>query len=455
MLRSSGRPRSLGVAARPGQRSETVRRANLSAIVRELHLRGPMSRSDLVEHTGLTRSGIRAVLSDLVSYDLANEERATSQGVPGRPSPLVRPNPAGATVLALEITVDSLAVAVIGLGGEMIDSIRVDRVSGRLALDDTVDDLVELTRLVHARGRARDSLTGVGVSIVAVVRRSDGFVRMAPNLGWRDVALGERLIEALETSLPIAVANEADLGALAEHRRGAASGANHVLYISGEVGVGGGLIVDGQPLTGVAGYGGEVGHFPVNPAGVVCRCGSVGCWETEVGESALLTLAGRQGDGGRAAVDAVLRDAAAGSPVALSALDHIGRWLGVGLAGLVNVLNPELVVLGGVFGRIYPYAGASLGSELDRLALRASRELVRVVPATLGLDASLLGAAELAFEPLLSDPAAWAPGRARSESTAPPEDAPRATRPRARRRVSQDAVSRPRTSGDATRRGRT
>ena len=120
MLRSSGRPRSLGVATRPGQRSETVRRANLSAIVRELHLRGPMSRSDLVEHTGLTRSGIRAVLSDLVSYDLASEERATSQGVPGRPSPLVRPNPAGATVLALEIAVDSLAVALVGLGGQII-----------------------------------------------------------------------------------------------------------------------------------------------------------------------------------------------------------------------------------------------------------------------------------------------------------------------------------------------
>jgi predicted NBD/HSP70 family sugar kinase len=419
MLRANDRRPALAVAARPGQRSETIRRANLSAIVRELHLRGPMSRSDLVEHTGLTRSGIRAVLNDLVSYDLAREERARSQGAPGRPSPLVRLNSSGATVLALEIAVDSLAVALVGLGGEIIDSIRVDRAWGRLSLEETVADLVELTRLVRARGRASDSMIGVGVSVVAVVRRSDGFVRMAPNLGWRDVALGERLTKELGTRLPIAIANEGDLGALAEHRRGAAVGANHVLYISGEVGVGGGLIVDGQPLTGVAGYGGEVGHFPVNPAGVVCRCGSVGCWETEVGESALLTRAGRQPDGGRAAVDGVLRDAAAGSPVALSALSNVGRWLGVGLAGLVNVLNPELVVLGGLFGRIYPYAGASLRAELDRLALGASRELVSIVPASLGIDASLLGAAELAFEPLLSDPAAWAPTRMRSEGAVP------------------------------------
>jgi predicted NBD/HSP70 family sugar kinase len=211
------------------------------------------------------------------------------------------------------------------------------------------------------------------------------------------------------------VGNEADLGALAEQRRGAARGADHVLFISGEVGVGGGLIVDGQPFTGLAGYGGEVGHIPVNPAGSVCRCGSVGCWETEVGESALLARAGHHPDGGRPEVEQVLRDAASGSPVALTALNNVGRWLGVGLAGLVNVLNPELVVLGGLFGRIHPYVSTSLRAELDRLTLPVSREMVTVVPATLGVDAPMLGAAELAFEPLLSDPAGWAPARSRAE----------------------------------------
>jgi predicted NBD/HSP70 family sugar kinase len=261
-------------------------------------------------------------------------------------------------------------------------------------------------------------MTGVGVSVVAVVRRSDGFVRMAPNLGWRDVALGERLTERLGTRLPIAIANEADLGALAEHRRGAAAGANHVLYISGEVGVGGGLIMDGQPMTGVAGYGGEVGHIPVNPAGVVCRCGSVGCWETEVGRARsdarrppARWRAGRRG----------CRAARRGGRFAGRARRAQQRRSLAGRrpAGLVNVLNPELVVMGGLFGRIHPYAGASLRAELDRLALAASRELVRIVPATLGVDASLLGAAVVAFEPLLSDPAAWAPTRMRSDGAVP------------------------------------
>jgi predicted NBD/HSP70 family sugar kinase len=326
----------------------------------------------------------------------------------------VHVNPLGAVVLALEVAVDSLAAAVVGLGGVVHEMVRVDRRRGRFSPEETVDDLVRLARQVMSAPVSHDSLIGIGVAVVGVIRRSDGLVRMAPNLGWRDVPFGLRLGASLATTLPIWVANEADLGALAEHRRGAASGADHVLFISGEVGVGGGLIVAGQPVTGLAGYGGEVGHMPINPTGAVCRCGSVGCWETEIGERALLARAGRSPDGGRTGVDGVLHDAAAGSPAALSALDNVGRWLGVGLAVLVNVLNPERIVLGGLFGRMYPFVEASLSTELDRLTIKASRELVTLVPAALGVDAPLLGAAELAFEPLLADPLAWAPKRAAS-----------------------------------------
>ena len=186
-----------------------------------------------------------------------------------------------------------------------------------------------------------------------------------------------------------------------------------MIFLSGEVGVGGGIIVGGRPLTGVAGHGGEVGHMPVNPvSGRPCRCGSVGCWETEVGEEALLVRAGRPPDGGSAAVDAVLADAAAGDDTALAAVGEIGRWLGIGLAGLVNVLNPSRVVLGGRFARLHPFIATTVEEGLDSRALPASRAFVEVVPATLGVDAPLLGAAELALEPILTDPASWFDGPA-------------------------------------------
>ena len=392
-----------------GQRSETVRRANLSAIVRGLHEHGPMSRSELVSATGLTRSAIRGLVGELAGAGLATEAPAVRLGTPGRPSPLVRLNPHGATVLAIEILVDSSAAAIVGLGGETLAEIRVDRPRGHLSVDSVVADLAGLTR--ELQGRVHDPLIGIGVAVAGVVRRIDGLVSMAPNLGWVDVPLGAHLARALGTAIPIAVANDADLGVLAEHRRGAAVGVDDVLYVSGEVGVGGGAITGGMPLTGVAGYGGEIGHMPVNPDGRACRCGASGCWETEVGEGALLTLAGLPSDAGRDGVEAVLRDAEAGSPEAVAALQHVGRWLGIGLAGLVNILNPQLVVLGAMHGRIFPFVRTIIEAEIATRALPAPRAIVRIVPASLGADAPLLGAAELAFEPLLSDPASRVGGR--------------------------------------------
>jgi predicted NBD/HSP70 family sugar kinase len=325
---------------------------------------------------------------------------------------VVTPNAHHPVVLALEVAVDSIAGAVVGFGGEIRQKRRVERTRGHLSLDQTVRDLAALARSLEAFHERRRDVVGVGVAIAGVVRRSDGLVSVAPNLGWHDVALGEALRQALGSFVSVDIANEADLGALAETRRGAGRGCQNIIFIQGEVGVGGGLFVDGHALSGAAGYAGELGHLPINPNGAPCHCGSVGCWETEIGEDALLTRAGHPRGGGRGEIEAVLREAEAGEEMAIEALEHIGRWLGLGLAGLVNLLNPERVVLGGRFGRIHAFIEETVAAQLDRYALAAPRQLVEVVPAELGEEASLLGAAELAFELFLSDPAAWLGPRA-------------------------------------------
>ena len=382
--------------------------ANLSALVRALHAEGPLSRTELGERTGLTRSGIRRLVGDLVAAGLVVEERGESLGLPGRPSPLVHLAPERAVVLALEIAVDSLAVAVVGMGGHVLDLVRVDRPRGTSTVDDIVADLAELADGVATSWRT-DALVGIGVAVVGVVRRDDGFVSTAPNLGWRDVPLGPALAAAFGAAVPIAVANEADLGALAEHRRGAAAGVEDVIFLSGR----------GRPrrradrrrpaADRVAGFGGEVGHMPVNPvAGATCRCGSVGCWETEVGEQALLARAGRPADGGRAAVEAVARrcrrrrrhGARRARRGRALAGDRARRARQHAQPGARRARRPP---------RPPPPRSSPRPSRttLDRRALGAPRALVEIVPATLGVDAAVLGAAELAFEPILADPASW------------------------------------------------
>ncbi|MCI0345541.1 MAG: ROK family protein, partial [Chloroflexi bacterium] len=250
-----------------GQRSETVRRANLSAIVRELHLRGPLSRSELVARTGLTRSAIRALIGELVVGELVAETPAPRLGVPGRPSPHVRLVPENATVLVLEIAIDSLAVAIVGAGGVVLEHRRVDRPRGHSTLDDIAGDLAKLAAWARSRRPVGETPIRIGIAMAGIVSRADGVVQFAPNLGWVGVPLGVRMAEVLDLPVPITVGNESDLGAVAEFRRGAARGADDVLYVHGEVGVGGGIIVGGRPLEGIAGYGGEVGHVTINPDG--------------------------------------------------------------------------------------------------------------------------------------------------------------------------------------------
>ncbi len=185
--------------------------------------------------------------------------------------------------------------------------------------------------------------------------------------------------------------------------RGAAAGSSDAVYLTGEVGVGAGIIVSGGPLRGHGGYGGELGHMVVNPAGRLCRCGARGCWETEIGEKAILDAAGHP-DGPRSTVPAVVAAAAGGDPRAAAAIRHVGEWLALGVGNLVNIFNPEVVIFGGLLRDLFPAVEQQLRGTLATVGLPAPREQVRLTAPGLGPDSTLVGAAERAFGPLLSDP---------------------------------------------------
>lgn len=382
---------------------ESLRRRNLASLLAHVHRAGQISRSALTSATGLNRSTVGALVADLAARGLLEEGDPVGRGTPGRPSPQVRPQPNGPVVLAAEIEVSTNTLAVAGLGGRLHDRVQVDRAPDRRTPEATVDDLVELIGdAMETVGPGRPVLA-LGLAVAGVVRRSDGFVHVAPNLLWHDVPLAEMLSERLGHRLPVFMGNDADLGAMAEHIRGAGVGVDDLIYLASEVGVGGGIIIDGKPLNGAAGYAGEIGHIAVNPGGAECRCGARGCLEAETGEWALLRHMGRSNANEREAVDAILAEAAVGSGEALAALARIGSWLGVGLSDLVNIFNPNRVVLGGLFARAHPYVTDAIHRELDSHVKQPARAMVSIVPAKLD-DSVLMGAVELAFAPLLADP---------------------------------------------------
>ena len=383
---------------------ESVRRRNLASLLAHVHRAGQISRSALTAATGLNRSTVGALVTDLAARGLLEEGDPVGRGTPGRPSPQVRPKPDGVVVLAAEVEVSTISFAVAGLGGVLHEQVRVDRAPDRRTPQATVEDLAEIIESAMARLDPQRPVLGLGIAVAGVVRREDGFVHVAPNLEWHDVPLAEMVAERLHRRLPVVMGNDADLGAMAEHIRGAGVGVDDLIYVASEVGVGGGIIIGGRPLTGAAGYAGEIGHIAVNPGGAECRCGARGCLEAETGEWALLRHVGRAPTNERAAVDEVLREAAIGDPAALQALETIGGWLGTGLADLVNIFNPQRLVLGGMFAKAHPYLADAVRRELDERVQSPSRAMVTVAPTTLGEDSTLIGAVELAFEPLLADP---------------------------------------------------
>jgi predicted NBD/HSP70 family sugar kinase len=387
-----------------GARPDEVRRHNRRVLLRRLHVAGPCTRADLATELGLNRSTIKVLVDGLAESGVVEERVPLRRTGAGRPSLLVVPQPDAVVVLAADVRVEGVAIALVGLGGQMLGRNSWNLHGRASEPDEVITHIIESFRWLAGEKLAgeKDSVetVSVGVSVPGVVRRSDGLVHEAPNLRWTDVALGERLHAAL--GLPIKVGNDAELGALAEHVRGTARDSSDAVWVSADVGVGGGVISGGSTLGGTDGYLGEIGHMVVRPGGRRCYCGSSGCWETEVGEAALCRALGLPEESPRGAIVAELRSLSADPSAVRARLAEFAEWLTLGLVNVVNVLGPELVVLGDLFTALPPAVIADVGHEVRRRSL-VSRAVggTRIVASTLGADAKLIGAAELAFEPVL------------------------------------------------------
>lgn len=387
-----------------GIAADELRRHNLSTVLEAIHLAGAVSRADLTARTGLNRSTIRGLLAELIELGLIVEDSVATKTSPGRPSSVARARSTGAVALAVELEVDYTVVATVGLGGHIFDTARASNPSPDAPPDTVVALLRELAAPLLAALPSGSVLIGAGVAAAGLVRRSDGFLAVSPNRGWRDAPLGSMIADALGIA-HVSVSNEADVSVLAESRRGAARDHRNVIYVAGEVGLGLGVVVDGKPMTGAAGFAGEAGHTVINPNGRPCRCGSTGCWETEVGEEAFARLAGVEWQGRRHEfIDELLRRAHAGDHDTFTAFREVGRWLGIGVGNLVNIFNPDLIVFGGFYQPLFPFLERAIEQAAATTALSAPWEQCRIVASDLGLDARVIGAAELVFTTLIADP---------------------------------------------------
>jgi predicted NBD/HSP70 family sugar kinase len=348
-----------------------VRRHHLSLVLESLLHEGPGSRSDLAKRIGLTKATMSALVADLLNRGRAKELDLVAEGRVGRPAAAIAPAGWSVGALGLEIGTDGVSACVVDLAGD----VRIRRSRGgdnrRSRPGKVLDRVRTVARLALEEAAAAGvHCAGAGLAVPGLVDPATRALFVAPNLHWLDVDL-----TALDDDLgfEVRVDNEANLGALAELRHGAARGLQSFVFVSAGVGVGGAVVLDGSVVRGVHGFAGELGHVAVDPAGPTCACGTRGCLEAVIGA-----------------------DASAGHELLAGAL-------ATALRSVVHLVDPQAIVLGSALAE-HDRLPEVLGEQLRTNTLGGRWRPCEVRRSTLGPDAAAIGAATTVLDTVLADP---------------------------------------------------
>lgn len=382
-----------------------VRAVNLALVARcVFRSPEPVSRADVAVLSGLTRSTVSRLVDDLVRAGVVAEQVAVADGGRGRPSVPLIPARRSVAALGLEVNVAHLSARVIDVTGEVLwDALR----PGHFAASDPAVVLAELAALALealAAVRAENpdiAWAGAELACPGIVDQQTGTLLRAPNLGWTNVRPADVLTPDL-LGMPLRMGNEADYAALtvANAAPGRPSELTTFLYVSGETGIGGAIVLDGAVMVGMHGWTGELGHLLVDPDGPPCSCGARGCLEQYAGRRSLLGAAGLTEQEPIAAL--------LSAPSAAPALRRAGEALGIALAGAVNLLDLPTVVLGGDLATLAPALEPIIGAQLERRVLSAPWAHITVTHAPCDTAPAARGAAYAALMRVLAAPASWA-----------------------------------------------
>ena len=398
-----------GRGKRNPARQASLREHNLGVVLAEIaHRTAPPSRADIAQSTGLTKTTVSALADQLIQAGLVTELPLVRSLKAGRPAQPLVPAARSLAAVGLEVNVDYLGIRVLDLAGNVLVE-RVNPGDYRHSEPDGV--LSQLADMFSAAIATVGEIpvAGVCLALPGLVDAGTGPLRVAPNLGWRDVDVVE-ILSSIGHFGPASVtlANEATLAAQAESEALRDSGVQSFFYVSGEIGIGGAIVTDGQLTPGRHGWSGEIGHTLVDPAGPRCGCGADGCLERYAGKDAMLSRAGLPVE---ESIEALVRLLEAGSEPALAAVDAAGSALGVALANTINVLDVDTVVLGGIYAPLCEHLASGIAAQLQMRVLWQPWAPVQIRAARDIDYPAMTGAALTVLATVLSDPSDWIESR--------------------------------------------
>ena len=399
------------VIRRRGARSGSLRGHNLALALRCIAVAsGQVSRADISASTGLNRSTASSLVDELIGGGLVRELGATARPGVGRPPTALALATDGPGGLGLEVNVDYVAACVVDLTG----TVRYQYVAAQDQRGHTSEEVMgRAARLARSAFTAIEgtglTLRAAAVAVPGLVNRTSGIIALAPNLGWKDLNIVDFLREQPFTA-ELLIDNEANFAAVSEAELLKAG--QSYLYVYGDIGVGAGIVLDGELYRGRNGWSGEIGHQTIDWDGPACGCGSRGCLEQYAGQDAILRSAGLPTTAGTALgvgpTSTLLRDrASAGDAQLRQALARSGTALGVVVAGCLNLLDVDRVVLGGIYRGLSAWIQPEVEREVAARFAGARWSQPVIAAATYGAEAPALGAARSVVRGIINDPLRW------------------------------------------------
>lgn len=382
-----------------GNNLEDLRKSNISTVLRIVHHERSITRSDLSTRTGLNRSTISALIGELTARSLVNEISDKNGKRVGRPSTVVIANQ-NAIAIAVNPESDAVNIGVIGLGGFVHKQSRFET-NGAPTISETIKITNAIIDGLTSVSKENLHIIGIGLAIPELIRKDDGLIESSHHLDWKGVSIVQLIEKA--TGFKTSAGNEAFLSTLAEQVFGSGKSNKDMVFINGGLsGIAGGIVSGGQLIRGFQGYAGEMGHTRIALTGALDSANVEGTVEAVISRMKLLSLLNL------ISADYDQLDNALRTTKSPAVLNEVGRqleYLALAISNFINLLNPELIILGGFLGTIYSMDTKKVNKIVSKNTLKPSYESVRISRAALGVNQVILGAAELVFQTFLTDSA--------------------------------------------------
>ncbi|MRX71769.1 ROK family protein [Bacillus lacus] len=365
-----------------------VKKENKAIVLNLILNSSPISRADTAQKSGLNKGTVSSLVAELLEEQLIYESGPGISSGGRRPVMLLFNKGAGFAI-GIDLGVNYILGVLTDISGGIIE--RVTEKYENYSFDETLNHIKNVIKtLMKAAPPSPYGVIGIGLGAPGIVNH-DGDILLAPNLGWSNVSLQKHLEDAFH--IPVLIENEANAGAYGEKKFGAGQRYNNLIYVSAGIGIGAGIIINGELFRGSRGYSGELGHMTIDRNGEVCRCGNKGCWELYASEQALLTKARSLYHDIPVSLDILMEYAGNGDRKAIGLFEDIGRNIGIGIVNSIHAFNPQQIIIGNRLAGARKWLEPAIHDEVSSFAQSFHQSEINVTFSDLSIPSTALGVA--------------------------------------------------------------